>query len=1290
MGNAARAMPTIGLLLRARADRRILASFLGEIGHPVLAPDQPAAGVQALDGASLIIVDEEAGRECAEALVRLKERVRPVILPILVALPSGADGGGWLRQGFDALLRMPLGKSDLLARIETFLRLRAQSEEALRASEAFSRSALDAIAANICVVDARGAISLANRAWREFSESNDASPALVCEGSSYLEVCRAAAASADATVREPAAAILRVIEGQEHSCAVEYPCHSPTGRRWFIASAVRYHNAEKPFTVVSHTNITGWRESAIAARAAEQRFRSLIELSSDYYWETDAKHRLRSRQTGKLQGTEAQFPASETMGKRRWELPGVQTDGADWESHRAALEAQRPFRGFEFGRRAADGAIRYYSISGEPVLDENGAFAGYRGVGTDITSARREQRLLAMEHSVARSLSEAESASAGLQLVMRSVCDAKGWDCGRYWRLDDARGVLRADVFWSVTDPAIEELHRVRDQDEVAPGEGLTGTAFLSGEPLWVAELAKDPRTLRRELFMAAGLRGACLIPVVSDGQVLGVVNFAGRTVREPDARLRAAMAAIGSQLGQFLQRKRVEENLVRFRAALDVSADAILLVDRSRMRYLDVNQTFCDLVGYAREEVLGMTPMELFSADRETLERDYDAIIADGGHPASRIEGEYRCKNGSRVVVETHRKALRTKEGWIIVASARDMRDRNAQEQALRESNQRLELQAWRQERIARFGQFALKRRSSEELVTAAIAELSNQADAVAMFERSGDGELSLRLAHGKAVEDSIGKSAPLLVDSAAHRVLEGGVSIPMSEAYLAAVPAAWPWSSWMKKMRSGVFVPVTHNGHAHGMLGIFSHGASAIDAEEVRFAESIGNVLSTALQREKAEQRLAFLAQFDSLTGLPNRSLLEDRLEQTMAQSRRMNRHAAVLLVDLDRFKMVNDTLGHQAGDLMIREVGRRLEQCVRAGDTVSRISGDEFAVVLADLALGDHAGAVAQKVLDSLAAPFDLDGSEAFVTASIGISVHPADGDEPNTLLRSADMAMYKAKKTERNCYRFFTAKMNERTVAKLQLNTDLRHAIERSEFALHYQPKIDLQAGVLTGVEALLRWSHPQRGLVSPAEFIPALEDSGLILPVGEWVIDEACGQIRRWQLAGLKPVPVAINLSAKQFRRQDLDGVIQRALRAAGLPSALLELEITESSLADDSEDAVRILSNLREAGMKISVDDFGTGYSSLAYLTRLPLSALKIDRSFVRDAVERPAAASIVRAIIDMAHNLDFTVIAEGVETEWQAKFLRLHKCDQAQGYLYGRPVAATELASRLSRAVSE
>jgi len=543
----------------------------------------------------------------------------------------------------------------------------------------------------------------------------------------------------------------------------------------------------------------------------------------------------------------------------------------------------------------------------------------------------------------------------------------------------------------------------------------------------------------------------------------------------------------------------------------------------------------------------------------------------------------------------------------------------------AQRAAENRVRLNAQRNEGIARLGQFALDSSDLDAVLAEALRILRLGCDAA-----------------------SIGKDAP-------HAA--GGSSIR---------------------------VPVQGERELFGVLSMSSLREDAFDEDDRRFAEAVASALSGAVRRLQTQSRLAYMAEFDALTGLPNRNLLQDRLTQTVAQVRRRGGPGAVLFIDLDRFKLINDTLGHHLGDALLAEVGERLKHCVRSGDTVGRVSGDEFGVVLSEMTHADDAAIVAQKILGALALPFDLEGNEAYVTASIGISVFPADGEDAETLLKNADLAMYRAKEMTRNAYCFFTAEMNRRSVAKLQLYTDLRHAIDRREFVLHYQPKVELREGRLLGVESLLRWNHPQRGMVQPDEFIPALEDSGLILPVGEWALREACAQLRRWQAMGVGAVPVAVNLSAKQFHRPDLDALVRRVLADEGVAPDLIELEITESCLMSDPEEAVRLLLSLRAAGLMISVDDFGTGYSSLSYLTRLPLTALKIDHSFVRDAAVSREAASIVRAVIDMAHNLEFTVIAEGVETDEQVAFLRRHGCDLGQGFLFGRPMPADRLALRL------
>jgi len=477
---------------------------------------------------------------------------------------------------------------------------------------------------------------------------------------------------------------------------------------------------------------------------------------------------------------------------------------------------------------------------------------------------------------------------------------------------------------------------------------------------------------------------------------------------------------------------------------------------------------------------------------------------------------------------------------------------------------------------------------------------------------------------------------------------------------------------------------VPLRGEGGARGVLCVCHAHADAFAVEELNFIEAAASVLSAGLQRVQSEERLAFLAQFDGLTGLPNRTLLADRFAQSIVQARRRGTQLGVLFLDLDEFKLVNDTLGHSGGDHLLKEIAQRLQAAVRSGDTVARFSGDEFAVLLADLARPEDAAMVASKIIERVGAAVDVQGQEAFVTASVGIAVYPADGEEAEALIAAADAAMYRAKQSGRNTYQFFTADINQRSRARAQLGGELRRALERREFTLHYQPKYDLLDGATVGVEALLRWKHPQRGMVSPMEFIPVLEETGLIIPVGEWVLQRACEDLKAWDRTGAAIAAVAINLSARQFRLNDLDSRIGALVDAAGVQRVRIELEITESQLMQDPEHAIRMMGSLSAGGMRIAIDDFGTGYSSLAYLTRFPLHALKIDRSFVHKMMADASHYSIVRTIIEMAHTLGFQVVAEGVETEEQEKHLRLMRCDHGQGYLRGRPMPAEALAEHL------
>ncbi|MES2151222.1 MAG: EAL domain-containing protein [Pseudomonadota bacterium] len=559
--------------------------------------------------------------------------------------------------------------------------------------------------------------------------------------------------------------------------------------------------------------------------------------------------------------------------------------------------------------------------------------------------------------------------------------------------------------------------------------------------------------------------------------------------------------------LEQQVQARTVD--LQRFRTAMDATADAILLVSRSSMLFIEVNATACTLLGYSREEMFKIGPAELGFASARQLAEQYDDIIA-GGQPMELVEASLRRKDGSTVQVEVHRQVLVCGEDWTIVGVVRDI------------------------------------------------------------------------------------------------------------------------------------------------------------------------------TERKEAERRLHHLAHHDALTGLPNRTLFYETLRRTLALALESGWLVAVLFIDLDHFKNINDTLGHAIGDDLLLQFSNRLMQCVRLRDTVGRLGGDEFGLILVIQEGQQGAALVAQKIRAALQAPFQLKGHEVSVTASIGITVHPADSSDPDTLIKYADTAMYQAKHAGRDTYRFFTAQMNVDVLARLELEIALRKAIEQEEFVLHYQPKVHLNSGRVAGLEALLRWQRPGHGLVQPATFVAVLEETGMIVAVGNWVIATACAQIASWLHSPVGAVQVSVNVSSRQFVEGDLDGEIARGLAENAIPAELLELELTETSLMSNLEHTTDTLGKLKRRGILVSIDDFGTGYSSLAYLRRFPIDKLKIDIAFVRDVTTNPDDAAIVLAVISMAHSLKLDVVAEGVETAAQLAYLRRHDCDQIQGYYFSAPLKVLDVTELL------
>lgn len=676
--------------------------------------------------------------------------------------------------------------------------------------------------------------------------------------------------------------------------------------------------------------------------------------------------------------------------------------------------------------------------------------------------------------------------------------------------------------------------------------------------------------------------------------------------------------------------RRRFEQELrdstQRYSVLFEGALDAIVVIDAVEGRIVAANVAAELLFKRPHEEMIGL-PASAF--------RD-DACVAFERQVPGGLEGieetEVVNADGEKIAVEITSNTIETASGQKLIQCVfRDIRQRRRDEMELKRA--------------------ALVFETSQELILLTDAD-SRIISVNQVFE-----EMT-----GYTPDEVIGKN-PSLLSSGRHT----------PEFYAEMWQAVnskgkWQGEVWNRRKSGDVF-PV--------WLTI-----SAYRDANGKVLNYVG-VSSDISERVAAQERIRQLAYFDSLTNLPNRRLLQDRAEQALASAEREKKQIALLFVDLDHFKTINDSLGHSAGDALLSEVARRLQSCVRRMDTVARLGGDEFVVLLTDVTI-EGATEVARKLIYRVARPYQIENHELRVTPSLGISVFPQDGRDFESLLKHSDTAMYRAKESGRNGYQFFASEMNVAAIERLTLENSLRQGIERGEFVLHYQPQIDLASGRIVGAEALVRWRHPQLGLVPPGKFIPVAEVSGLIVMIGEWVLAEACRQNRAWQQAGLPAISVAVNISAVQFRSGRIEDNVAAVLADTGLVPELLELELTEGIVMAGAEATVETLQRISNMGVKLAIDDFGTGYSSLSYLKRFPIDRLKIDQSFVRDIVTDTDDWAISSAIISMRHSLRLKVIAEGVEHVEQLEMLRRQGCDEVQGYYFSVPLPADDFAALL------
>jgi diguanylate cyclase (GGDEF)-like protein/PAS domain S-box-containing protein len=862
----------------------------------------------------------------------------------------------------------------------------------------------------------------------------------------------------------------------------------------------------------------------------------------------------------------------------------------------AALAGNRRFV-VEYRIVCKDGTEKWVWERGQGLYADDGAIIALEGFVTDITEHRRAEQNLQQSESRFRSLVELSS----------------DW----YWEQDENFRFTR-----------------------VSGGffrQSSSGWNNFMGKARWEIEGNLPPaqgwQAHRRSLERHEPFRDLEYGRVLGDG-TRRYFSFGGEPMFDKDRRFKG-YRGVGRDI---TERRSAEEDLIRFRAAMEVSADAIFITDFHSMRYLDVNETACRMLGYSREELLRMGIPDVNSdGGLPPVRRMFDQVRLQAEHSGGTSPDlrRLRRRDGSVVPVEVYRRYLKSGETDIVVSVARDITERKRAEEALQLRNLAIE---------ASVNAILI----TNHLLPDQPIEYVNPA-----FERMT----------GYSSGEVLGRNCRFL--QAADR------EQPEIELLRAAI-------------REGREARVVLRNYRRNGEAFWSDlSISPLRDADARVTHYVG-VLSDITEARNAREQLEHQASHDALTGLPNRSLLFDRLDQAIAQAHRYQRMIAAAFVDLDNFKFINDSLGHGAGDHVLKIVAERLRGCLREGDTVARHGGDEFVLILQDQSGRESVLQAVTRVIEKLAAPLTVEGQELATTCSVGISLYPEHGSAAATLLKNADAAMYRAKAQGKNSFCFYSAEMSTHPGERLKLETQLRRALDLGEFVLHYQPKVDLRSRGICGLEALIRWQHPQDGLVPPGRFIGVAEETGLIVPIGEWVLRTGCAQVRAWRDAGLPEIMLSVNISARQFKRSDVVRTVSRALAETGLPARCLELELTESLVMENAEEFIETLNALKKLGVSLSVDDFGTGYSSLSYLKRFPVDRLKIDQSFVRDIGTDPNDAAIARAVIQLGHSLDLRVTAEGVETAEQLQFLREHDCDEVQGYLLSRPLTVEKTAELL------
>ncbi len=1145
-----------------------------------------------------------------------------------------------------SLVRDAGGKPQYFISMMEDINDRKQALEAAARERVLLRTIIDTVPEYIYVKDAQGRFLLANQSWLRARGKADDDIAGKTVFDFFTRDMAEKMAAQDADVVRTGVPMPE----REQRIILNKTDGKQDESRWAAISKVPMRDPSGDIigTVGVSRDITERKRGEEALRESEERFRATFNSAPVGIMHTGIADERILQANPKL---------SEMLGYTRDELLDMTLDDIihpDYTNTDRLIYREKMLAGelasFSSERKylRKDGSAIWVNRIVSLARDAAGKPIYFIRIVEDVTERKISAHHRAMEHAVTHALAESVTVEGAMQLVLRTICQALEWTCGVYWKWNEEDELLRCAETWHADAAGVAEFVAASEERPneapawhgAAPGTsvgGIVRRVWFSGAPVWFPDVTRHPDFRRGTIAAKADLRSAFGFPILSGDQPLGVMEFYSREIRQPDVALLQIVRAIGSQIGQFIQRKEAEQALrtseERYRDVFEASPLPMWVWDDETLDIVAVNQAATSLYGYSREEFLRMNVRDVWAPGEAT---HYERNISNRTQQQSlQLQRKHLTKDGSILDTEVTARlfTLGGRPVWLTVVN--DVSVRVRAEAALRESEEQFRQLAGNIPQV-----FWITDTSHRQTLYVSPA-------AETMLGRP----LQDILSDPRALVRAVHREDRARVYAARKTAVESGYD----ETYrIIRSDGSIRW------VHDRAFPVRDGDGRIYRIAGI---------AEDVT-------------DRKHAEERLEHLAHYDVMTNLPNRVLFYDRLKQALVQAKRNRWTTGIMFIDVDRFKNVNDTLGHAVGDNLLQQIAERLSRSIRSGDTVGRLGGDEFAIVLSTLASAQDVNIVAQKIMTSFNEPFKLEGTEVYVTASIGITLYPDDSSDQDVLIKNADAAMYRAKKLGRNSYQFYTPEMNASAIQFLGMESSLRRALERNEFLMYYQPKASVADGDITGLEALLRWRHPERGLVSPAEFIPLLEETGFIVQVGEWVLKAVCSQIKAWELAGERFVPVAVNLSARQFAANDLGPTIRRILEEHQVDPALIEFEITESSLMANTEEAARTLEYLDQLGVSLSVDDFGTGYSSLGYLKRFPLSALKIDRSFVRDITSDGDDATITRAVISMAHSLGLKVIAEGVETRAQLEFLAEYGCNEIQGYYFSRPMAAEDCSA--------